>query len=76
MHLQIANKGFSYTVYERNVRTGFGADGNDMKMTSGLIVRQGNRIVQKSLCKGSGAYGINSRAAEAFKQARFQPLNL
>jgi hypothetical protein len=74
MHLQIENNGFDYTVYERNIRTGFGADGNDMKMTSGLIVRQGNRVVRKSTCKGFGAYGINSQAAETFKQSHFQTL--
>lgn len=45
------NKGHSYTLFDRIVRTGFGADGlNHPKADSGLVVRRGAKIVSARQC--------------------------
>ena len=45
------NAGHSYTLFDRIVRTGFGADGlNHPKADSGLVVRRGDKILSARNC--------------------------
>jgi hypothetical protein len=45
------NAGHSYTLFDRIVRTGFGADGlNHPKADSGLLVRRGEKILSARAC--------------------------
>lgn len=45
------NAGHGYTLFDRIVRTGFGADGlNHPKADSGLVVRRGEKILSARAC--------------------------
>lgn len=44
---------FTYVVYDRTVRTAFGADGrNDPAITAGVAVRRGGRTISDRQCRG------------------------
>jgi hypothetical protein len=56
------NNGHSYTMFDRTVRTGFGADGrNDPQSETGLIVRQGNKRLSARICDNDTPISARSR---------------
>lgn len=63
-----ANSGYRYVIYDRVVRTAFGADGkHDPQASAGLMVQHGGRTVSNRGCGG----GIASRAAGAMPRGDF-----
>ncbi len=49
--IQVTNNGYSYILFDRTVRTGFGPDGrHDPAFSSGLLVRRGGRILSSKRC--------------------------
>ncbi|WP_082795005.1 hypothetical protein [Sphingomonas sanguinis] len=49
--IQVANKDYRYILFDKTVRTGFGADGRNMPdMRSGLIVQRGGRTLSNREC--------------------------
>ena len=64
--------GYTYTVYARTVRTGFGADGhNDPQFTSGLVVQKNGSHVLSAQCGGEGDQTINSDASQFMPNGTF-----
>ena len=57
-------KDHSYVVYDRLVRSAFGADGrNEPQSTSGLLVQRRGRTLSNRQCIGKGEYSIDRRGA-------------
>lgn len=50
--LTATNGDYTYTVYDRTVRTSFGEGGNDPEFSSGLVVTRGGRVISSKMCKG------------------------
>ena len=61
------SNGYRYIVYDRTLRTGFGADGrNDPQSSSGLVVQKGGRTVSSTRCGGEGDQPVKTREGERF----------
>ena len=51
LQIRFSNGGYDYAVYERTVRTGFGADGRHFpRFSDGVMVRRGRRLVANLAC--------------------------
>ncbi|HTU09852.1 MAG TPA: hypothetical protein VMG08_03045 [Allosphingosinicella sp.] len=48
--IRFTNGGYDYAVYSRTVRTGFGRGGNNPRVSDGLMVRRGDRLVSNRSC--------------------------
>ena len=46
------NSDYTYTVYDRTVRTSFGEGGNDPEFTAGLVIARAGRVISAKVCKG------------------------
>lgn len=56
------NKGYAYIVYNKTVRTSFGANGqHDSADASGLIVRKGNRTLSSAKCSADAVISSKAR---------------
>lgn len=67
-----ANNGYSYTMFDRTVRTGFGADGrNDPQSETGLVVRRGSKQLSSRRCDNDTP--ISSRSREVIPGGLFVP---
>lgn len=54
--LGFARRGYRYVVYDRTVRTAFGADGrHDPASTAGLLISHAGRLLSKRECREPGA---------------------
>ena len=61
------SNGYRYIVYDRALRTGFGADGhNDPQSSSGLVVLKGGRTVSSIRCGGEGDQPVKTGEGERF----------
>ena len=66
------NKGYRYVIYDRLVRTAFGADGrHSPEATMGLIVRKAGRTISTTSCVGMAGTGISPAAAKAIPPGAF-----
>ena len=49
--IHVANRDYRYILFDRTIRTGFGADGrNDPAISSGLIIRRAGRTIATRPC--------------------------
>jgi hypothetical protein len=65
-------RGYSYVVYDRLVRTGFGEDGHhDPEQSSGVLVLKGTKIAADRHCSGTNDHGIDSTRPKRLPQGRF-----
>ena len=61
------SNGYRYIVYDRTLRTGFGADGhNDPQSSSGLVDQKGGRTVSSTRCGGEGDQPVKTGEGERF----------
>ncbi len=68
------NNGSRYVIYDRLVRTSFGAAGHhDPQATAGVIVRKGGKLVSNATCDGSGGAGISPTASKYMSGGAFVP---
>ena len=61
--LTATNDDYTYTVYDRTVRTSFGEGGNDPEFSSGLIVARGGRVISSKMCKGESSVDADAERA-------------
>lgn len=61
--LTATNDDYTYTVYDRTVRTSFGEGGNDPEFSSGLIVTRGGRVISSKMCKGGSSVDADAERA-------------
>ena len=57
------NGEYTYTVYDRTVRTSFGDGGNDPEFSSGLLVARGARVISSKTCKGESSVAADAERA-------------
>lgn len=53
--LTAKNGDYTYTLYDRTVRTSFGESGNDPEFSSGLVIARGGRVISSKTCKGDSS---------------------
>jgi hypothetical protein len=63
------NDDYTYTVYDRTVRTSFGEDGNAPEFSSGLVVARGERVISSKTCKGESS--VSAAAERALPAGSF-----
>jgi hypothetical protein len=67
--LTAKNGDYTYTVYDRTVRTSFGGGGNDPEFSSGLLVSRGGRVISSKMCKSEAS--VNAGAERALPGGSF-----
>ena len=65
--ISFQSNGYRYIVYDRTLRTSFGADGHiDPQSSSGLVVQKGGRTVSSTRCGGEGDQPVKTGEGERF----------
>ena len=63
------NADYTYTVYDRTIRTSFDESGNDPEFSSGLVIARGGRVISSKMCKGEAT--VDAAAQQALSAGSF-----
>jgi hypothetical protein len=70
--LRFDQRDFTYVVFDRTIRTGFGSDGrNNPRFDAGLLVLNKGKVVSMRLCGGVGDQVIAASAAKLLPPGAF-----
>lgn len=61
--ISFASNGVRYIVYDRAIRTGFGADGhNDTQFSAGVLIQKNGRTISNARCPGDETIGSGAES--------------
>lgn len=70
--IHFSRNGYSYILYDRTVRTGFGPDGKrDPQFSRGLVVRSEKRKLLDSQCRGNGGAMLSGNLPRFMPAGKF-----
>jgi hypothetical protein len=61
--LTASNGDYTYTVYDRTVRTSFEEGGNDPAFSSGLVIARAGRVISSKMCKSESPVEADAERA-------------